>query len=146
MSPEKNKDAERMYILNVAQQFLQSRPRIFNPLSNENYFHTLCDSTGYNARCFYANLASDAEKFLGKFKGPSLQRIICASNPTSGDGYTLPPNGPVRVPMWLLGASTACLFATDGIGILRNVAAVSLVAAAYDLCYAKHHQGGVRPI
>lgn len=145
MSQQKNKSG-REYVLNVARQFLQAKTHCFNPLTNRAYFDTLCNADGCHTRCFYANLSIAAEKFLQRFKGPALQRIICASIPGSREGFTFPKDKPIQTPLWIYDASTSCLFAADGIGILRNIAAVTLVAAAFDLCYVKHHQPGMTAI
>jgi hypothetical protein len=92
MSIEKTKNTERAYILNVAQQFLQSiTESYFNPLSNENWFHEICNMNGHDVRSFYANFADRAEKFLTGFKGSSLQRIICASTPGEAPHYSQSP-------------------------------------------------------
>lgn len=145
MSQQKNK-SDRKYILNVARQFLQTITPAFNPFSNKQRFDKLCNANGCDTRCFYANLSSDAEEFLDSFKGPALQRIICASIPVGNTSFTFPEDTPVQTPLWIYGANTSCLFASDGIGILRNIAAVTLVAAAFDLCYVKHHQPGMTPV
>lgn len=146
MSTHKKSDSDREYVLNVARQFLQTIEFIYNPLINRRRFDNLCNATGTDVRCFYANLSLDAEKFLTRFKGRALQRIICASIPGDRNGFVWPKDTPVQTPLWIYGADTSCLFATDGIGILKNIAAVTLVAAAFDLCYVKHHQLGMEPV
>lgn len=149
MSSKKVKHAPksgRVYVLNVAKQFLQSLDDYFNPLKNVDYFNKLCGSIGIDAKNFYSYLHTDAEKFLAKFKGPALQEIICACVNGSDDLNSVRETEPRRTPMWVMNASTSYLFSADGISILRNIAAVTVVAAAYDLCYSKHHQGGLSPI
>ena len=137
---KQRKKSDRVYVLNVARQFLQTLEPAFNPLTNRQRFDKLCNTNGCDTKCFYSNLSADAEKFLGSFKGPALQRIICASIPGDSTGFAWPEDEPIQTPLWIYGAKTNCLFATDGIGILRNIAAVTLVAAAFDTCYVRHHQ------
>lgn len=145
MSQQINK-SDREYVLNVARQFLQTIVPAFNPLTNKQRFDELCNANGGDTRCFYANLSLDAKNFLDPFKGPALQRIICTSIPGSNDSFTWPKDTPVQTPLWIYGANVSCLFASGGIGILRNIAAVTLVAAAFDLCYVRHHQPGMTPV
>lgn len=143
-----SKPNDREYVLNVAQQFLQGLGPHFNPLTSASCFREVCDSTGGDTNCFYRNFSSEAEDFLNKFSGVKLQRLIWGSvDPQTdplktGFGSTTIP----RTSMGMMWPKADHLFNYTGREILRNVAAVSVVAAAYDLCFCKHHRGGVRPI
>lgn len=135
---QKNATEPRKYVLNVAQQFLQAIDSPYNPFTSKLRFEKLCGLEGQDTRCFYRNLSDSAKAFLLPFQSLALQRIVCAS--IRGDvTFEWPNNKPIQTPLWIYGADTSSLFATDGKGILRNIAAVTLVAAAFDLCYTKHH-------
>lgn len=149
MSSKKDKHKQksgRVYVLNVAKQFLQGIEFNYNPLTNVEYFSKICGCAGIDTHSFYLRQRKDAEKFLTKFKGPALEQIICSCVPGSSLILTIPENEPRRTPMSEMGARASSLLAADGITILRNIAAVTLVAAAFDLCYSRHHQGGLSPI
>ncbi len=140
-----SKTEGREYVLNVAQQFLQGIKGHANPLTSASWFKEVCDSMGRDTRCFYNNHAHLAEEFLDKFSGKKLQRILSAGRARRDDE----PMGATTIPrtsMWAMFPNIDCLIQEGGEKVLRNLAAVALVAAAYDICFCKHHRGGVRPI
>src|ERR1035437_1325844 len=129
----------RTYVLNVAQQFLQGTSE--NPLLNKGWLDEICGKSGRDSNCFYRNFINEAEHFLESFGQDKLQQILCAAPP--------PPQVspvPMKTPLMYLNPGISDLLNRSEEQILQKLAALSLVAAAYDLCYAKHHQGGVRPV
>ena len=140
-----SKSTDREYVLNVAQQFLQTLVPS-NPLKNRGYFEEISGKRGSDANCFYRNISWKAEEFLGKFRGDRLQRVLCAGLAPDPRPQPLIRTEPIKTSMWEMFPKAEYLLKGDGKEVLRNLAAVSLTAAAYDLCYARHHQGGIRPL
>ncbi len=133
---------DREYTLNVARQFLQSTSN--NPLLSRGRFDEICRKSGRDASSFHGYFACAACDFLQKFQGDKLQKILCAA-PHPEEAPTYPLKGPMKTAIRSLEPSKDWLLNGDGEMILRKLAAVTLVAAAYDLCYIKHHQNNTRP-
>lgn len=145
-----SRTSDREYIINVAQQFLQNITGRPNPLTNFSWFAEVCGSRGHDAKCFYRNHAHLAQEFLKKFSGLKLQRLIIGSITPEEDpnfkGFN--SSSIPRSSMRLLagGEKVWDLFNCGGHEIMCRLAAVSLLAAAYDLCFCRHFRDGIRPI
>lgn len=140
--------AGRAYVLEIARLLLgcigQDRMSS-SPLTSASWFHEICNSTGENIGGFYANFSHHAKDFLRDFDVTKLAFIICAGIPPR-KGHDFPVEGPIRTPMRLTWPNGDMMVNCDGRTALRNLAAVVLTAAAYDLCYSAHHQDGLDPL
>ena len=131
-----SKAQDREYILNVAQQFLQGIDDHINPLTSASWFREVCGSDGQGIGCFYNNHVNRAENFLKKFSGRKLQLLIIGSVSPQDDphltGFSSSsiPHSSMRI---LAGREKVWdFFDSTGQEILCRLAAVSLLAAAYD--------------
>lgn len=137
---------QRAYVLNVAQQFLQSLGEI-NPLKDKKNFAEICgcggDSYDHTGN-FYRYFQPFARDYLlrNNFKPDKLCRLIMAGLGTSQASYV-----PRMTPLInVYGNTLHWWHDASGHDILGGFAKISLLGAAFDLCYAKHHQDGTRPL
>lgn len=141
----KDRKKQRAYALNVAQQFLQRFREETNPLQSEHHFKdVLLSGVGSEARNFYGYYHTFARNFLvSNFRHEAKLARLIAAGLGDNDGSAHPKRTSLKS---MFGSRLCWWHEGSGETVLIGFATISLVAAAFDLCYPKHYQGGIRPI
>ncbi len=134
----------RAYALNVARQFLQSLKS--NPLMDKKLFDVtdryVPEYQGSHSFYIYHRIFIKQFLQVNGFTSEKLGRLI-AGGPGEKDVSVFPTRVSLRN---TYGINLAWWHDGSGMDMLLGLATISLAAAAYDLCLAKHYQGGVRPL